>query len=239
MRVLGIITARGGSKGIPRKNLVEVKGRSLLAYTTQAALQSKLARVVLSTDDDEIAQHGKSLGVDVPFTRPAELATDETPTIPVLQDVVRRLATAGDLYDAVFTLQPTNPLRLSSDIDGAISLLASAECDSVISFSDVGERHPARMKMLGPGGRVIDPPFSESFEGQRRQELSKLYLRDGAVYLTKQRVLMEDNSIKGSDCRAWVIPAQRSLNIDVPFDLQLLEWYLQLGPENFPGGPAA
>src|SRR5579872_4842684 len=144
MRVLGIITARGGSKGIPRKNVALLLGKPLLAYTAEAALASKkLTRTVLSTDDPEIATIGKQLGLDVPFPRPAELAKDDTPTIPVLQDVVRRLEAMGEVYDAILTLQPTNPLRLVSDIDGAIELLERTGADSVISFSDVGERHPA------------------------------------------------------------------------------------------------
>ena len=144
MRVLGIITARGGSKGIPRKNVALLLGKPLLAYTAEAALASrKLTRTVLSTDDVEIANIGRQWGIDIPFPRPAELAKDETPTIPVLQDVVRRLEAMGESYDAILTLQPTNPLRRAQDIDGAIGLLEQTGADSVISFSDVGERHPA------------------------------------------------------------------------------------------------
>lgn len=237
MKVLGIITARGGSKGIPRKNLAVLAGHSLLAHTARSALASRLARVVLSTDDEEIAAHGRSLGVDVPFLRPPELARDETPTIPVLQDVVRRLETGGERFEAIFTLQPTNPLRLASDIDGAIDLLAATGADSVIGFADVGERHPARMKMAGANGQMLDPPFAESFEGLRRQDLPRYYLRDGAVYLTRRDVLMEQNSIKGQDCRGWLIPAERALNIDEPFDLELAEFLLSRHPENFPGRP--
>ena len=124
MRILGIITARGGSKGIPRKNLASLLGKPLLAYTIEAALASrKLTRTVLSTDDAEIAGVGKQWGVDVPFFRPPELARDNTSTIPVLQDVVRRLELMGETYDAILTLQPTNPLRRVEDIDGAIDLL--------------------------------------------------------------------------------------------------------------------
>ncbi len=238
LRVLGIITARGGSKGIPRKNLYEVRGKSLLAYTADVALESRLARVVLSTEDGEIAEHGRSLGLDVPFMRPTELAQDSTPTLPVLQDVVRRLEAEGEQFDAIYTLQPTNPLRLSSDIDGAIALMERTHCDSVIGFSDVGERHPARMKIIDEEGRVIDPPFAEQFEGQRRQDLPKFYLRDGSVYLTRREVLMELNSIKGNDCRAWIIPAMRALNIDEPFDLEMFEWLLSRNPSRYPGHAA-
>jgi CMP-N,N'-diacetyllegionaminic acid synthase len=208
-------------------------GKPLLAYTAEAALASKkLTRTVLSTDDAEIATIGKQLGLDVPFPRPAELAKDDTPTIPVLQDVVRRLEAMGESYDAILTLQPTNPLRRVSDIDGAIDLLERTGADSVISFSDVGERHPARMKWIDAEGRVSDPAFAEEFEGKPRQQLNKLYLRDGSIYLTRRAVLMEQNSLKGADCRAWIIPEERSRNIDTPFDMQVVELVLKNQGEN-------
>jgi len=227
MRVLGIITARGGSKGIIRKNVAPLLGKPLLAYTAEAALASKrLTRTVLSTDDEYIAAVGRSCGIDVPFMRPAELAGDDVPTLPVLQDVVRMLETRGERYDAILTLQPTNPLRRPEDIDGAIDLLERTGADSVISFSDVGERHPARMKTIDASGRVTDPPFAEAFEGQPRQQLSKLYLRNGSIYLTRRSVLMESNSLKGSDCRAWIIPEERACNIDTPLDLLIVEQIL-------------
>jgi CMP-N-acetylneuraminic acid synthetase len=230
MRVIGIVPARGGSKGIPRKNIVSVCGKPLLAYTAQAALASKrLSRIVLSTDDEEIAHVGSQYGLDVPFLRPPELARDDTPTIAVLQDTVQRLEAAGEHIDAIFTLQPTNPLRQPDDIDGAIELLAKTGADSVISFVDAGEKHPARMKCIDTEGRVVDPPFafSEVTEGQCRQELLKLFLREGSVYLTRRQILMETNSLRGKDCRAWIIPEDRACNVDTPFDLFMVETLLK------------
>lgn len=228
MRVLGIVPARGGSKGIPRKNIAPLLGKPLLAYTAEAALAAKrLTRILLSTQDEEIARVGRECGLEVPFLRPMELARDDTPTIPVLQHVLSKLEEVGERYDAIFVLQPTNPLRRPEDIDGAIELLERTGADSVISFSEVGEKHPARMKFVTPNGRVIDPPFAEEFEGQPRQELSKLYLREGSVYLTRHSVLMEQNSVQGSDCRAWIIPPERACNIDTPFDLFLAEQMLR------------
>jgi len=222
MRVLGIIPARGGSKGIPRKNIRLLAGKPLLQYTAEAALGAKsLARVILSTEDEEIAEVGRKCGLEVPFLRPAELARDDTPTLTVLQQAVRALEEAGDRFDAIFTLQPTNPLRLAADIDGAAALLDRTGADSVISFVDTGERHPARMKFIGEEARVIDPPFAEQFEGQRRQDLPKIYLREGSVYLTRRDTLMLHNTIKGRDCRAWIIPQDRACNIDTLFD-----WFL-------------
>ena len=230
MKVLGIVTARGGSKGIPRKNIIALLGKPLLAYTAEAALSAKrLTRTILSTEDEEIARIGRAHGLDVPFLRSAELARDETPSIPVLQDAVRRLEQMGETYDAVFTLQPTTPLRRPEDIDGAIDLLEQTGADSVISFVPVGEKHPARMKFITAEGKVIDPAFKEAFEGQRRQDLPKLYLREGSVYLTRRNVLMEQGSVQGSDCRAWLISEERACNIDTPFDLFLAEQMLKCG----------
>jgi CMP-N,N'-diacetyllegionaminic acid synthase len=228
LKVLGIIPARGGSKGIPRKNLALLLGKPLLAYTAEAALSAKrLTRTVLSTEDEEIARVGQMHGLDVPFIRPLHLAQDDTPTIAVLQDVVKRVENQKEFYDAIFTLQPTNPLRSSADIDGAIDVLEQTGADSVISFVDVGEKHPARMKFITPEGRALDPPFGEQVEGQRRQDLPKLYLREGSIYITRRRVLMEQNSVKGYDCRAWLIPEDRACNIDTPFDLFLAEQLLR------------
>ena len=229
MRVLGLVTARGGSKGIPRKNLLPLAGKSLLQWTADAALASRrLDRIMLSTDDDEIATAGLNCGLEVPFIRPSVLARDETPTLPVIQHALAYLESQGDRYDAVFLLQPTNPLRRSDDIDGAIELLETSGADSVIGFVDVGEKHPARMKCIEADGRVIDPPFAEQFEGQRRQDLPRLFLREGSVYLTRRSVIMDQHSIKGRDCRAWIIAPERACAIDTPLDMflaeQLLKW---------------
>jgi CMP-N-acetylneuraminic acid synthetase len=228
VKVLGIVPARGGSKGIPRKNITPLLGKPLLAYTAESALAARrLSRIILSTDDEEIARVGLEFHLEVPFLRSPELAGDETSTIPVLQDVVRRLEAEGESYDAVLVLQPTNPLRLPEDIDGSIALLEQTGAESVISFVEVGDNHPARMKFITPEGKVLDPPFAEQVEGQRRQDLPKLYLRDGSIYLTRRQVLMEQNSVKGRDCRAWIIPQERACNIDTPFDLFIAEQLLR------------
>lgn len=226
--MLGIIPARGGSKGIPRKNIKLLTGKPLLQYTAEAALSAKrLARIILSTEDAEIAEVGRRCGLEVPFMRPPELAQDDTPTLPVLQDAIRRLEKLGDSFDAVMVLQPTNPLRRPEDIDGSIDLLQRTRADSVLSFVEVGDKHPARMKFIDLEGRVTDPPFSEAFEGQRRQDLPKLFLREGSIYLTRRSVLMDQNSIKGRDCRAWKIPEERACNIDTPLDWFIAEQLLR------------
>lgn len=227
MRVLGLVPARGGSKGVSRKNVCIVAGRPLLHYTADAArAATRLARVVLSTEDPEIARVGLACGLEVPFTRPAALAADETPMMPVVQHALSMLSAAGDEFDAVCLLQPTNPLRRAEDIDGAVDLLERSGADSVISVVDAGEKHPARMKYVTDEGRLVDPPFAEAFEGQRRQDLPKLYLREGSLYVTRTPVLLRDGSFKGRDCRAWVVAEERACNIDTPFDLFIAEQLL-------------
>lgn len=217
--VLGVVLARGGSKGIPRKNVALLAGKPLLAYTAAAALQAKrLSRVILSTEDEEIAAIGRQLGLEVPSLRPRDLAQDDTLAIDVLLHVIREIESQGQRFDAIFTLQPTNPLRRPEDIDGAIDLFERTGADSVISFVAVGDNHPARMKFVDPQGRVADPPFGELVEGQRRQDLPQLYLREGSVYLTRRDVLVNEHSFKGRDCRAWMVPADRACNIDEPID---------------------
>lgn len=228
MRVLGLIPARGGSKGVPRKNIRLLCGKPLLQYTAEAAkVAHHLSRVILSTEDEEIAEAGRRCGIEVPFMRPAQLARDDTAMIQVVQHAVRFLEAVGDCFDAICLLQPTTPLRRSEDIDGAIALLDRTGADSVISYVDVGEKHPARMKKIRPDGRVIDPPFGEEYEGQRRQDLRKFYLREGSIYLSRRDVIMDQNSFKGRDCRAWIIPQERACNIDTPFDLFLAEQMLR------------
>ena len=229
MRVLGLIPARGGSKGVPRKNVRPLGGKPLLQWTAEAALAAKsLARVVLSTEDEEIAAVGRACGLDVPFMRPRELAQDETPMLPVVQHMLREIARTDGFYDAVCLLQPTHPLRTPADIDAAVELLERTGADSVISFVEVGASHPARMKILATDNRVVDPPFAEAFEGQRRQDLPPLVLREGSIYLTRRRTLLHGNSFKGDDCRALMIPPERACNIDVPLDLLIAERLLEL-----------
>src|SRR5690606_26912718 len=138
MRVLGLIPARGGSKGIPRKNIRLLCGKPLLQYTVEAALGAvRLTRIILSTDDEEIAEVGRACGVEIPFLRPAELARDDTPTLPVVKHAVQWLETRGEYFDAICLLQPTNPLRRSEDIDNCIDLLERSHADAVVSVAPV------------------------------------------------------------------------------------------------------
>jgi CMP-N,N'-diacetyllegionaminic acid synthase len=223
MRVLGVIPARGGSKGVPGKNIKVLAGKPLIVHTIEAATKSRLTNVVVSTDDQKIADVSKKAGASVPFMRPAELATDIAKSIPVAVhalETMERLENAK--YDAVMLLQPTAPFRTTEDIDKAIETLEATSADSVISVQDVEAFHPARMKYL-EGDKLIDPPFCEAYENQARQELRPMYIRNGAIYLTRREVLVK-NSYKGKDCRALIMPVERSVNIDTIHDFDYAEW---------------
>ena len=223
MKVLGIIPARGGSKGVIGKNIKPLDGKPLIAYTIEAASASKLAEVIVSTDDPKIAEIVRSYGGKAPFLRPAALATDSARAIPVIQHALREMEKEGDLqYDAVMMLQPTTPFRRTQDIDEALRILEEHSCDSVISVKNVDGYHPARMKFL-ENGRLLDPEFCETYENQPRQELRPMYIRNGAIYLTRRSVLL-NGSFKGTDCYAQIMPAERSVNIDTEMDFKYAEW---------------
>lgn len=222
---MGLIPARGGSKEIPGKNILQVCGKPLIVYTIEATRKTTLlSRTIVSTDSEEIAGMCRRFGAEVPFIRPADLGQDDTLMIPV---VLHALDMLEETYDAVLLLQPTDPLRKPEDIDQAIRLLeAHPEADSVISVVKVGDNHPARMKQI-VDGFLIDPAFAEEIEGQCRQDLPEYYIRNGAIYLTRARVLREQRSFKGRRCLAYVMPEERSVNIDGYLDLLLAEAILR------------
>lgn len=223
LRTLAIIPARAGSKGVPGKNIRPLGGRPLICWSIAAAGAAvALTRTVVSTDGEDIAEVARGCGAEVPFLRPDALATDRARAIDVIQHGLRKVEElAGERFDAVLMLQPTTPFRTAADIAGALRLLAESGADSVISVCDVGGHHPARMKFL-KGDRLIDPDFVEAYENQPRQELAPMFIRNGAIYLTRRDVLL-GGSFKGQDCRAWVMPAERSVNIDTELDFRFAE----------------
>jgi CMP-N-acetylneuraminic acid synthetase len=187
-----------------------------MQWTIESAKASQLTRVVVSTDDEEIAALAMSFGVALPELRPSNLASDTAKTIDA---VLHALKSLTETYDAVMVLQPTSPFRTSDDVNNCLSLLENSDADSVISVVDVGGHHPARMKFL-EDGLLIDPPFAEKFENQPRQELSPMFIRNGAIYLTRVHVLHQ-GSFKGTKSLGYVMPAERSINIDEPLDLRI------------------
>lgn len=234
MRVLAVVPARGGSKGIPRKNLREVGGRPLLAWTTDLAREALaaglVARAIVSTDDAEIAAVARAEGVDVPFLRPGELADDRAKMAPVLRHAVLTLEAAERVrYDWVLLLQPTSPFRTLDDLRAALELAAAGGCDSVISVVRVFDVHPMLMKRI-EGDRLLPWSVPEP-EGTRRQDYEPpAYMRNGAVYLARRDVLVERGSIWGDVIRPYVMPEERSVSIDDELHLRLVDLLLREGP---------
>ena len=227
MKVLGIVPARGGSKGIPRKNVRLLGGRPLLAHTADAALAAhRLSRVVLTTDDEEIAEVGRSCGLEVPFLRPAELAQDDTPTLPVLQHVVAELERAGDRFDAICLLQPTSPLRRAGDIDGCIELLETEGLDSVVSVLPVPHEHNPHWVYFRDAEGLLRLSTGEEQPIPRRQELPPAFHRDGAVYVVRRDVLMNGNSLYGKKLGGYLTDPARNVNLDTPADWDRAEQLL-------------
>lgn len=225
MKIVAVIPARGGSKGVPRKNKRLVCGKALIAYTLETALAARhlFHRVIVSTDDPEIADIARACGAEVPFMRPAELARDTVPMVPVLQHAVRCVEEQDGVgLDWVCLLQPTEPFRTVDDIERAIELARQGGCDSVISVVQVFATHPILMKRIENG--CLLPYCMEEKEGTRRQDYQPpAYMRNGAIYLTRRDVLMEQNSIWGKVIRPYVMPLERSVSVDSELDLKLVE----------------
>ena len=219
-----MIPARGGSKGIPRKNLTPLAGRPLIAYTIEAACSSRcLSRVIVSTEDSEIAGVARSLGVDVPFLRPPELARDDTPMIDVLVDVLGTLD-SKERYrpDVLVLLQPTSPFRRAGHIDAVVELLSSSGADSVVTVVQVPHQFTPVSLMQLRGDRL------ESWTGAptytRRQDKPALFARNGpAVVATRPRLVLAEQTLYGADTRAVVMSREDSLDIDETFDLKVAE----------------
>jgi CMP-N-acetylneuraminic acid synthetase len=224
MNVLGVVPARGGSKAIPLKNLHLVGGRPLLAYTADAVRESRrLTRVVLSTDDDEIAEAGLRLGFEVPFRRPYDLASDEAPMMPVLRHAVAEMRARGFTADAVVLLQPTSPLRRGEHIDRAVELLVSSGADTVVSVVEVPHQFTPASIMRLEGERLR--PFDGS-SATRRQDKPRVYARNGPAVLAVRARVLEGASFYDGDCRALVMDPADSVDVDSSWDLELLECIL-------------
>lgn len=224
-KILALIPARGGSKGVPRKNIRSVGGKPLIAYSIESALAAgnDFYRILVSTDDPEIAEISKKYGAEVPFLRPQDLGGDRIAMLPVIKHAVQFVENQDQVkIDWVFLMQPTAPFRTKEDIHNAIQLANEGGCDSVISVVQVFAVHPILMKRIE--NNQLLPFCIEEKEGTRRQDYEpSAFMRNGAIYLTKRNILMDKNSIWGETIRPYVMPEQRSLNIDSEMDLKLVD----------------
>ena len=215
-KVLALIPARGGSKGLPRKNVRMVGGRPLIAWTIDAARASRyIDRLILSSDDEEIMRAAQEYGCEVPFRRSPELATDECGTMDVVTDALQRCPG----YDWIVLLQPTSPLRTTDDIDGAIRQCATQQASACVSVCQA-EQSPYWMYSIQDGR--LKPLLSASAV-TRRQDLPPLYVLNGAVYVARVPWLVQNPGFLAAETVAYPMPATRSLDIDTEQDIRIFE----------------
>ena len=228
MKTLAIIPARGGSKGIPRKNITMLNDKPLISYTINAALKADaMTDIVVSTDDTEIADIARELGALVPFIRPLKLATDQSESAPVIEHTLYFMEEMrGFKYDAIIMLQPTSPLRTSQHINDSISLFDSKDCDSLVSIVSVGGNHPLRMKRLD-GDKLLNYVDQGFWNMQPRQSLPPLYIRNGSIYLISRDTFIKKKQLIGENCLGYLMSDIESVNIDTRIDLLVAELLLK------------
>ncbi|QCT04560.1 Posttranslational flagellin modification protein B [Paenibacillus algicola] len=224
-KCIAIIPARGGSKGVPRKNLRLINGKPLIQYTIEAALGSRfIDQTIVSTDCPEIARVSVEAGARIPFMRPDALAEDHSRTIDVLQHAIEFYEGQGKVYEHIVLLQPTSPLRNSLDIDEAYSIFQQNDADSLQSVCPVMQ-HPFLLRKFNDS--QLSPYQSVEDERLRRQDLEELFVLNGAIYIVKKQLLMEQSSLVGANNCGYIMPKSRSIDIDDELDLEVAEVYLR------------
>lgn len=223
--ILGIIPARGGSKGLPGKNIAIVHGKPLIAWTIEEAKRSKfISKLIVSSDDQKIIDVATKYGADAPFVRPKELALDNTPGIDPIKHALAYYSNKGATYDYVVCLQCTAPLRTIDDIDGAISMCISRQASSVVSVCEV-EHSPNWMVKVDADGK-LSPYDQKGFQTARRQDAPKIYRLNGAIYMAKSELIMGNGSWYSNDTLAYIMDAERSVDIDSHMDMHLADLLL-------------
>lgn len=221
--IYALVVARGGSRGLPQKNIRNLRGKPLIAYTIEAARQSALVdEVYLSTDDMEIASVAKTYGCEIPFLRESSLATDDASSVDVVSDAIKRLAP----HDIVVLLQPTSPLRTAQDIDSALELMlqeAAPACVSVCPAAD----HPWLVQRIDANGNL--DPYCSSGEVKylRRQDLPEAWVLNGAIYAARCDLFIASGSFMMDGTIAYRMPLDRSVDIDTEDDLNRAEQILR------------
>jgi CMP-N,N'-diacetyllegionaminic acid synthase len=225
MSLLVLIPARGGSKGVPRKNIRLLAGIPLIAHTIRAALSANgIERVIVSTDDLEIAGVAAQWGAEVPFIRPAELSTDNTPGIDPVLHALQKIPDATK----ILLLQPTSPLRTVADIEGIIAFMAQHRCPSVVSVTAT-PKHPQWMMRINPSHELT--PLLPQLGADARQHLEPAYVLNGALYLCDRVWLQNQRSFVGPGTLGYLMPPERSVDIDTPLDWLWAETLLQRSGE--------
>lgn len=229
MKILGIIPARGGSKGIKDKNLIPLAGKPLIAWTIKCARDAGIFnRIVVSTDSQNISETARAYGADTPFTRPTELSTDTAKGIDVLIHCLRWLETQEkDTYDIFFCLQPTSPLRQPVDVKNSLETMIRKKAEAVVSVCEA-EHHPLWAGPLPPDGNMA-AFFSSDLHKKNRQELPPYYRLNGAIYCSKVESFLARKDWYGDKTYACIMPQERSADIDNLFDIALTEFLISKG----------
>ena len=220
---LAVIPARGGSKRLPKKNILNLAGKPMIAWSIDAGIQSRyIDTTIVSSDDTDILKIAKEYGSDT-ITRPAELASDTATTFDVMKHVIENV----QKHDYIVLLQPTSPLRKADDIDNAINLLMEKEADAVVSVSEM-EHSPLWANTL-PDDKNMQNFLDEKALNKRSQELEKYYRLNGAIYICKtEKFLEEESFFLKENCFAYEMPKERSIDIDTRFDFDIANYLAPL-----------
>ena len=226
-KILAIIPARGGSKGLPGKNIKEMLGKPLIAWSIEQGLNSKyIDRLIVSTDEQEIAEIAKKFGADVPFLRPKEIAIDEAKTIDVILHAINFVEKNHDLYEILVLLEPTSPLRETNDIDNAIEkLLKTKGAESIVGISKVEGSHPDFLVSLE--NEFLRPYKNIDFRVLRRQEIEDLYFYEGSIYISYVSSLKERKNFYHENTLGYVVPKWKSYEVDDLSDFIIIEALLK------------
>jgi len=227
MNILSLITARGGSKSVPGKNIKHLAGKPLIAWTIEVALQCKeLSRIIVSTDDEKIAEVARQWGAEVPFIRPVELSQDDSSHISVVLQAIHWLEEKeGYCPDYIMLLQPTSPFRTVEDIQQTIQLAKNHDAVAVMSVCEA-TKHPYKTYKVNENGTL--EYFIPSNVGYKyRQALPKVYEENGAIYLNKRLSLLHDQTFLPPGTIAYVMPQERSLDVDTPWDFYVADLVLR------------
>jgi CMP-N,N'-diacetyllegionaminic acid synthase len=226
MKILAIIPARGGSKGIPNKNILEIKELPLIAHTIIPSLtlvkEGLISKLIVSTDSSEIGQIAEKYGAEFPFIRPEEISGDKAKSIDLIKHAIEFYKDKGEYYDAVLLLQPTSPLRTSDDIRNAIILFCENNNDSLISAYEEEYINDLVMYKKATDGNTSVPLNSNHNKGIRRQDHGATFVRNGCIYITRLD-LLEKDLIIGETPLLYIMPKSKSINLDTIEDVEILK----------------